>query len=326
MRDIVQYLALIAGLVLIIAVMGFFGLSEIAAVLLNANYGYILIAVGIEIAFLLLLALRLKIISSRFKALPFKDAFSTNTTGIFVGFLSPLARIGGEPVKIYLLKDKIGATKSSAIVAIDTLVEVFSLYITIAVAVSLLSGNIPQPLFSSLFVFLFLSIYASIIFLKICSDKRWLEGIIRWLSRFRRFSKLKEKDYAGMFHSSFRLLLTDKKMLVASFSISILTKILEFLRLWIILLALGQHVPLDLIVLFWAFLLILSAIPFLPGGLGLIEGGGTLALVWIGIEKSVAASAVLIDRLVSYWLVLLIGLIIIWRSKYTYRFLKKLKK
>lgn len=321
-----QYPALIVGVALIIGVMSFFGLSEIATVLLSANYGYILIGFAIEIAFLLLLALRLKIISNRFKALPFKDAFNINTTGIFVGFLSPLARIGGEPVKIYLLKDKIGGTKSSAIVAIDTLVEVFSLYITIVVAVSLLSGKIPQFLFSSLFVFLFLSIYASIILLKICSDKRWLEGIIKWLSRFRRFSKLKEKDYAGMFHSSFRMLLTDKKMLVASFSISFLTKILEFLRLWIILLALRQAVPFDLIVLFWAFLLILSAIPFLPGGLGLIEGGGTLALVWIGIEQSVAASAVLIDRFVSYWFVLLIGFAVIWRSKYTYRFLKKLRR
>lgn len=320
-----QYAALAVGVVLIIAVMGFFGLQEISSVLLSVDYRFIAAAFLVEAAFLLLLALRLKIISRRFNSLPFRAAFSINTAGIFVGFLSPLARIGGEPVKIYLMKDRMGSTKSSAVVAIDTLVEIFSLYIIIAAAVSLLSGKIPQQLVSPLFIFLFLSVYASMLLLKVCSSREWLRSILSWLARFRRFAKLSEKDYASMFHSSFKLLVADKKMLAASFSISILTKLLEFFRLWLVLLALRQEVPLDLIVLFWAFLLVLSAIPFLPGGLGLIEGGGTLGLIWLGIEKSAAASAVLLDRFVSYWLVLLVGFAVIWRSKYTYRFLRKLK-
>lgn len=316
---------LFVGVALIAVVLSFFGLSEIAGTLVRADLRFVAAAVAIEVAFLLLLALRLKVISHRYKSLPMRQAFQINTAGIFVGLLSPLARIGGEPVKIYMMKDRIGATKSTAIVAIDTLVELFSLYIVVVAAAAILSGKIPSGLFSALSVFLFLSIYASVVFLKICTSERWLSDFLRWFARFERFSKLLEKNYASMFHQSFSVLVSDKKMLVTSFFISMLTKTLEFLRIWVILLAMGQHVPLDLVVLFWAFLLVLSAIPFLPGGLGLIEGGGTLALVWIGIEKATAASAILLERFVAYWLVLLIGLAIVWRSKYTYRLLRKLR-
>lgn len=320
-----EIVLLLAGIVLIFAVLGLLGLPGIVSTLLTADLRLAALAVAVELAFLLLLALRLKIISRRYRHLTFREAFEINTAGIFVGFLSPLARIGGEPVKIYLLKGRMGGTRASAAVAIDTLVEVFSLYIVVAAAASVVSGKIPPAFLSSFSVFLFLSVYAGIIFLKICTSERWLGDLLRWLSRFHRFSMLGRKNYAGMFYSSFRALASDRKMLLSSFSVSILTKLLEFLRIWIILLALRQETAFDSILFFWAFLLILSAIPFLPGGLGLVEGGGTLALVWIGIGTSSAASAMLIDRFVSYWLVLLIGLAIIWRSRFTYRFLRKLR-
>jgi len=50
-----------------------------------------------------------------------------------------------------------------------------------------------------------------------------------------------------------------------------------------------------------------AALPITPGGLGAVEGSITIALVAFGGAQTTTVDAVLVYRLVSFWLVLVVG-------------------
>ncbi len=55
---------------------------------------------------------------------------------------------------------------------------------------------------------------------------------------------------------------------------------------------------------------VLAMIPITPGGLGFVEAGLAIALVWAGLPSANATLATLAYRLVSYWLPLVVGLVV----------------
>jgi uncharacterized protein (TIRG00374 family) len=63
---------------------------------------------------------------------------------------------------------------------------------------------------------------------------------------------------------------------------------------------------------------VLSMIPITPGGLGFVEAGLAVTLVWAGLPAANATLATLAYRLVSYWLPLAAGIIaaVVHRARY----------
>ncbi len=63
---------------------------------------------------------------------------------------------------------------------------------------------------------------------------------------------------------------------------------------------------------------VLKMIPITPGGLGFVEAGLTVTLVWAGLSTGNATLATLAYRLVSYWLPLIAGVAaaIVYRNRY----------
>ena len=63
---------------------------------------------------------------------------------------------------------------------------------------------------------------------------------------------------------------------------------------------------------------VLAMIPITPGGLGFVEAGLTVTLVWAGLSTANATLATLAYRLVSYWLPLVAGVVaaIAYRNRY----------
>ncbi len=53
---------------------------------------------------------------------------------------------------------------------------------------------------------------------------------------------------------------------------------------------------------------LLTTIPALPGGLVLVEGGIIAVLVFFGLSASQALSVAILDRLISYWSLIAVGL------------------
>jgi uncharacterized protein (TIRG00374 family) len=63
---------------------------------------------------------------------------------------------------------------------------------------------------------------------------------------------------------------------------------------------------------------VLAMIPITPGGLGFVEAGLAVTLVWAGLPTANATLATLAYRLVSYWLPLIagVGAAVIYRQRY----------
>jgi uncharacterized protein (TIRG00374 family) len=95
--------------------------------------------------------------------------------------------------------------------------------------------------------------------------------------------------------------------LLASTSVSVW--ILEASRLLLISRALHTDLPLALALFVALAGSLLTAVPALPGGLGLVESGTIAVLLWFGVDQNLAVSMAFLDRLISYWSVILVGLV-----------------
>ncbi|MDQ6649768.1 MAG: YbhN family protein, partial [Actinomycetota bacterium] len=71
--------------------------------------------------------------------------------------------------------------------------------------------------------------------------------------------------------------------------------------------AVGSTPPWRGLLLCYCAAALVSALPLLPGGVGVVEGGLTVALVAYGSERAPALAAVLLYRLLSFWALLPIG-------------------
>ena len=79
------------------------------------------------------------------------------------------------------------------------------------------------------------------------------------------------------------------------------------------ILALGGAVPWRSLLLIYGLATLIGSLGITPGGLGLVEGTLCLGLVSTGLPAAVALAAVLLYRLVSFWLVMATGwLVLLW--------------
>jgi len=304
------------GVALTIYVVGFFGLFEVLAALAGADLALVGSAVLIQIAVLGLIVLRLKILTYGWGYLSLLKTARITMTGMVVSMVTPIAKIGGEPLKIYMLRQNIGSAHASVAVAVDSLMEVFSSIFVIFVVTVLFIGAIPQPFFTAFVLFLVISGLILGTVLKVLLTPRWMGRIIDWtVKKISRFQEVEEKDYTKLFHDAFNTMLKDRKKLAGVFAISIFSKILEIIKIWIIFLALGLALPSQTVIIAWAILLVLMFVPWLPGSLGLVEFGVASALVLLGVPGPVGASGVLVERFMSFWLVLLIGFLALSSSR-----------
>jgi hypothetical protein len=73
------------------------------------------------------------------------------------------------------------------------------------------------------------------------------------------------------------------------------------------ILALGGPVPWRSLLLIYTLAILVGSLGLTPGGLGLVEGTLCVGLVSAGLPAALALSAVILYRLVSFWLVVLAG-------------------
>jgi uncharacterized protein (TIRG00374 family) len=76
-------------------------------------------------------------------------------------------------------------------------------------------------------------------------------------------------------------------------------------------LAIGAGIPWKGLLLAYGAGQLAAALPITPGGLGAVEGSITIALVAFGGEQVATVDAVLLYRLISFWLVLVVGWLLI---------------
>lgn len=118
-------------------------------------------------------------------------------------------------------------------------------------------------------------------------------------------------DNISGFQKTMRLLISNKKLLYYSIPLSFIIWIFEILRVYVVFLAFGA--TLNVIVIGAVFIMasLVGMIPLLPGGLGAVDGLMISFYSKAGISLSLAAPVTIIERLISFWMATMIGLIIL---------------
>jgi glycosyltransferase 2 family protein len=86
--------------------------------------------------------------------------------------------------------------------------------------------------------------------------------------------------------------------------------VLEGLRLYFVSAALGIRLPLSVTLFIALASSLLTTIPFTPAGLGFVESAVVTALLWFRIDSATAISISFLDRIISYWSIIVFGLIV----------------
>jgi uncharacterized protein (TIRG00374 family) len=81
------------------------------------------------------------------------------------------------------------------------------------------------------------------------------------------------------------------------------------------MIAFGIDVPWSAIVLVWVAGAGVSTLNLTPGGSGVVEAALTVAMVAGGVPISLAATSVLLYRFVSLWMVLVVGSVVLFRTR-----------
>ena len=114
-------------------------------------------------------------------------------------------------------------------------------------------------------------------------------------------------DLFSSFRRGVNATLSDSAPMTQSLMISVVVWALNFIKVYMIFLALGIDIPFDVLIIVYAILTAVGILPLIPGALGLWEWVGVFLFTFFGIPREVAAAVVLIDRFFFYWLPIGLG-------------------
>jgi uncharacterized protein (TIRG00374 family) len=124
-----------------------------------------------------------------------------------------------------------------------------------------------------------------------------------WLNRFvpAKFKKYGDSFTRGLFRSPARI----PVILAESF----LIWLSEAARLYFVAWALGYQIDFLMAVFISQAALVIMSLPLTPAGLGLVELLMFAVLIPAGFSREHAAAIVIADRLISYWLLIIFGIV-----------------
>lgn len=322
-----QFLVLLFSILLVILLILWIGPSNILTALETADWWFILLAIGIHLVVIFVRAVRWGFIIDQ--TTEFKKNFVVKTIGIFAGNFSPmksagevLTAVAGKKINQISISEgfSAGLTERFFDLAIaGTLLIAAGLFLPKIRLIAIIGGVL-----SLLVMFVVYLI-------------NWREGSGVWLYNkiHPLISKLPIKDEAldnlynrlttGLqgvinYANSF----SNFKNLSFVFILSLISWLLECVRLYTVFYAF--HVQMDFTAIIIIFLLanVVGVLSALPGGIGSIEISLTGLFVLFGVPSALAGSITLVDRLVSFWLVNVLG--IIFSAYYVRDILDDIKK
>lgn len=290
---------------------------ELTNNLLKANLWLILLAISLYFVEVAFWTGRWKIsLQTIDRNIDFGSLYLIGHGGKFVTNITPLMKAGGSPSRAYFAKKThglpynlgFGTLLAESAVSIPVFLSFLTaglliwLYLTSSLWLVLVTG----VSMGSLIVF-FLPFIRWLIEREIAED--YLVRLINWIrSRLGMAHDSKSvTESLKKFYESSQFIIKHRK---AAVSMAILTFFLysvTVIRFYIIFLALGLHVAWYIPLLGATVPFLLGAIPFSPGGLVFVEGGMLTLFVALGIPGPTAASAVVIERGISYFISTLAG-------------------
>ena len=207
----------------------------------------------------------------------------------------------GELVKSYLLRElhAVPVTKTAPVVVAERVTDLIALLLVAVVGVALYGVQTTLVLGAAAVIGTGLALLAW------PRPTRWLINLVTYPARLRRFRAPLVDMYGGLAR------LCQPRLLLSATAIAVPAWACECIGFGLIANAFpGATVDLGLAFVIYAATTIAGALSFLPGGLGVTEGGMTLLLVTgaAHLERTTAVAATLLTRLATLWFAVVVGL------------------
>ena len=311
--------------VLILAIMLWLvGIDDVIVALAVAKLELIALAIAVQVFTYGLYTLRWQILNNLADIdTSFKKLFPMILVGLAVNNITPSGRGGGEPVRAYILakEDNYPMQETFATVvadrALDTFPFVVLAVITIIGMTFYFSFDLWLLIVMILAVIAIVALLAMIIYMSINPKfgKRVDGWIIKLVRRFykKNSEELENKIHAVIldFQNTMKVVISSKKVTYYALPLSFFIWIFEILRVYIVFLAFGATVSPIIIGEVFIIASLVGMVPLLPGGLGAVDGIMVVFYSVAGISASVSAAATVIERLISFWMATILGMVIL---------------
>lgn len=321
-----QFYVLVVSLILIIFLILWIGPNNILKALKTANWRFILLAIFIHLAAVGIRSIRWGFIIKQ--PTEFKKNYIVKTIGLFAGNFSPMRTAGevmnavaGKKINKISLSEGLSAGLTERF--FDSLIVGFLLILSALLIVKIRFVAIIGGLLSLGLVFFIYLI-------------NWREKSGLWiykkihpiLSRFSIGEDALDNIYQKFTQGIKRMI--EYTHSFSSFNnlafvclLSMISWILECIRLYTVFYAFNLKISFVVIIIIFLLANVVGILTALPGGMGSIEISLTGLFVIFGVPGTLAGSVALVDRLVSFWVVTILG--IIFSSYYARDILDEIK-
>lgn len=312
------------SVVILLIMLWFVGIDQVIEALKMANIWIIALAILTQVFTYFLYTLRWQILNKLAnmdvgigKLLPMV------LVSLAVNNITPSGRGGGEPVRAYLLSqsdENYHFEDSFATVVADRALDTFPFVVLAAITIASMALFFDFDLW--LIIIMVLAVIAIvailIILIYMCINPKFGLRVDGWIiGLVRRFYKKNSEDLENQIHNSIKgfqqtmkMLMSNKKGLAITLTLSFVIWIFEIFRVYLVFLAFGANVNPIIIGEVFIVACLVGMIPLLPGGLGAVDGLMIVFYSAAGIPASVSAAATVIERLISFWMTTIIGLVI----------------
>ncbi|MDK2870587.1 MAG: glycosyltransferase 2 family protein [Pyrococcus sp.] len=310
------------GIVVILALIWWAGIDETINLILQADLRFLLLALVMQLLATLAWTFRWRIFLKRAEVVVrTRDILMATLVGIFANNLTPGARAGGEPARMYVITKRSNSTYGQVFATImaDRILDVIPVLlftlIAFKYALSLKIKLLLSVLSLSTAVLLVIVVISLLISLNENLAFRLLSKITNLVKRVfpERFvgieSTIEERLKKSIFEfrETFIELSKDPVVMGKTLFYSLALWIFMLLRAYFIFESIGYHLEIYKILMVQMAGIALGMISILPGGVGITEAVNSALYLSLRIDKSLAVSATVLDRFISFWLPTIIG-------------------
>ncbi len=319
------FVLVLTGVLVAVTISFILGVDEIIALLNKANLLYLALAVLLQFLGIAFLTERWKIFTDKAGVkISFFKIYQIMLAGISISNITPSARVGGEPLRAYLL-NKHGNCRTGKSLSTVVIERIFDAATFAMISLVVLgSAMVVLPLWISSLLFIAFAFNAFFLFvmLYLSLEKKAGMGLVnKLISFFSRFSRrLRKKSVQKQILSGVedyiynaRYLLREKRLWLYALVLSFMVWLADSFRMFFVFRALGANVSLYVIFTVLVITALVGFLPLIPGGLALIESSMIIIYVLSGMNTALAGAQTILDRFISYWLVTFTGLFCAYR-------------
>ncbi|WP_010479867.1 lysylphosphatidylglycerol synthase transmembrane domain-containing protein [Thermococcus zilligii] len=319
-------LPFLAGLAVILALVWWAGTEEVLTILSGASLTWLGAALLAYLGGIITWALRWHVL---LEGVGVKARFRDTLAALFVGILfnniTPGARGGGEAIRAYYLAGRTGPSYGRILASItaDRILDLIPVMVMMLFSMFYAYWRGVYSLFTLLLllnvIIISLTGLATVIIASESRMRKILFGLFRLLARIMPSRVLKYEEKFGQlvetniphFANGLRTISRDRKTFTVALGYSFLTWFFVLLRSYFIFISLSHRVSFTDVMVVQMIGTAVGLISIIPGGAGLIEAVTAGSFVLLGITREMAVTASILDRIISFWLPLVAGIIFV---------------